>query len=54
MYGMYQWEAQIKISPKASAKKIEFLVNQIYNRYEAGKVKGSGNVRITVNVDAIE
>jgi primosomal protein N' (replication factor Y) (superfamily II helicase) len=54
MYGMYQWEAQIKISPKASAKKIEFLVNQIYNRYEAGKVKGSGSVRITVNVDAIE
>jgi primosomal protein N' (replication factor Y) (superfamily II helicase) len=54
MHGLYLWEAQIKISSRVSADKIESLNNQIFSRYNANKIKGSGSVRISVNVDAIE
>jgi primosomal protein N' (replication factor Y) (superfamily II helicase) len=54
IHGMYQWESQIKVSPKASATKIEYLIDQIFRKYENRKVKGSGSVRISVNVDVIE
>ncbi|MEX0770859.1 MAG: primosomal protein N' [Balneolaceae bacterium] len=54
MYGLYQWEAHIKIRTEHPAKAIEKLLDRIFNRFDREKPKGSGSVRINVNVDSIE
>lgn len=54
MYGLYQWEAHIKIKPTHNAFVIEALLDRIFNRFDQEKPKGSGSVRINVNVDSIE
>lgn len=54
MYGQYQWEAHFKIKPEHSARAIEKLLDRIFSRFEKEKPKGSGSVRINVNVDSIE
>ena len=52
MSGQYQWEANIKLSRKFNAHAVEKLMNDIFDRYDAIKPKGSGAVRINVDVDA--
>ncbi len=54
MSGKYQWEANIKLNRSANAHAIEKLLNDIFEKYNAIKPKGSGAVRINVDVDTVE
>ena len=54
MNGQYQWEANIKLSREHNAHAIERLLNEIFAKYDSMKPKGSGAVRINVDVDAVE
>lgn len=50
----YRWECLLKIKPSNGAGAIEKLIDRTFEIYEQRKPKGSGAVRITVNVDAIQ
>lgn len=54
MSGQYQWEANIKLSRNFNAHAVEKLLNDIFAKYDSIKPKGSGAVRINVDVDAVE
>lgn len=54
MNGKYQWEANIKLNRKYNAHRVEKLLNDIFEKYDAIKPKGASAVRINVDVDAVE
>jgi primosomal protein N' (replication factor Y) (superfamily II helicase) len=54
MSGQYQWEANIKLSRNFNAHSIEKLLDEIFEKYDSLKPKGSGAVRINTDVDAVE
>jgi primosomal protein N' (replication factor Y) (superfamily II helicase) len=54
MNGQYQWEANIKLSRKYNARRVERLLDEIFAKYDSIKPKGAGAVRINVDVDAVE
>jgi len=54
MNGQYQWEANIKLSREYNAHAVEHLMNEIFTKYDSMKPKGSGAVRINVDIDAVE
>jgi primosomal protein N' (replication factor Y) len=52
--GQHQWEANIKLNREFNAHAIEKLLDNIFEKYNTMKPKGSGSVRINVDVDAVE
>ena len=55
MQKYYLWESIVKIKPTNGASAIEQLLDRTFAHYEEYKsFKGSGSVRINVNVDALE
>ena len=54
MNGQYQWEANIKLSRKYNAESIEQFLNKVFTTYNSMKPRGSGAVRINIDVDAVE
>lgn len=52
--GQHQWEANIKLNREFNAHAIEKLLDNIFEKYNSMKPKGSGSVRINVDVDAVE
>lgn len=54
MQKYYRWETIIKIRPSNGAAAIERLLDETFNRYNKQKPDGASNVRINVNVDALE
>ena len=54
MKGWYQWEAYIKLDPAMRASEMESLLTRIFAKYDSIKPKGASNVRIVVDVDAVQ
>lgn len=48
------WECHLKLDPGLGAQAIQQLLDDAFERYESQKPDGHSQVRITVNVDALE
>jgi primosomal protein N' (replication factor Y) len=51
LYNDFRWESFVKLDASMGTKKMEYLIEALFDAYEKRKPIGSSNVRINVNVD---
>ncbi len=51
IYNDFRWESFLKLDPATGTKKMEFLLDRVFELYDQHKPQGASNVRINVNVD---
>jgi primosomal protein N' (replication factor Y) len=51
IYNDFRWESFLKLDPAMGTKKMEFLLDRVFELYDQHKPQGATSVRINVNVD---
>ena len=51
LYNDFRWESFVKLDASMGTKKMEYLLEALFDAYDKRKPIGSSNVRINVNVD---
>jgi primosomal protein N' (replication factor Y) len=51
IYNDFRWESFLKLDPATGTRKMEFLLDRVFQLYDQHKPQGASAVRINVNVD---